>query len=97
MSPLLGIVIFFLVFAGLPACLFLYAIFVKQWPFRRLTPYMIAYAGAFGALIGYGMRLRGWDLVAAIAMGMAFGWLGMTSWAKIVDPALESHRRKDSK
>lgn len=48
----------------------------RKWTFRSLVPYVTVYVGLSALLLGAGLGLSGWDLVAAFGLGLlvGFGW-----------------------
>lgn len=80
-----GVLLFFLVITVPGLVLVVYALAVRRWGFRRLTPYMVGYAFLLSALLSallvWGGQLT--PLIAAVVVAIStFGtWVVWRVWA----------------
>lgn len=97
MDSTAGVLLFFLVIA-VPGLVFVvYALTVKRWPFRKLTPHMVGYAFVLStllsALLVSGGQLTPLIAASVVAISTVGTWVVWRVWAGALE-AIEELRKQ---
>lgn len=97
MDSTAGILLFFLLVGAPPMLFVAYALGMKRWRFRRLTPYMVGYAFLLSVFLSAYPTLSGewplWIGASVVAVSTIGTWAVWRVWAGALE-AIEELRKQ---